>query len=200
MRNIRLLTLPAFLALAFTSAGCGPSMTKVSGKVTYKGNPVTGGTLTILPTNTKLRPVTVELKENGEFECTAPIGEAMITIDNRALKNPDKGAIGASGDYSNRDPGASGSGPSAGGRPGGPTIPGGLRPGAGGGGTGGPAQMPKNDEHMRKAMAEKGAPSSTVGTHVGTYVEIPKKYYSGSTTDITITIKSGEPLNIELKD
>jgi hypothetical protein len=194
--------LPLFAVLAYATTGCGPGTAKISGKVTYKGQPVTGGTLTIAPLKGKSNPVTVELKENGEFEVLAPTGEARITIDNRALKNPDKGAIGASGDYSNRDPGAAPAGPPGGAKPG---MPGGTRPGGpggpgGAGSGGGPAQMPKNDENMKKAMAEKGAPASTSGVHVGTYMKIPEKYYNGSTSDLNVTIKSGEPLNIDLKD
>jgi len=175
-------------------------MTKVKGKVTYNGKAVTGATLTIAPTKSSLNPVSVDVSETGEFEVLAPVGEAKITVDNRAWKNPDKGAIGISGDNSFRDP-ENPNAPPGGPRPG---MPGGINPGGGAGGTAGgqgPRQMPKNDPNMKKHMEESGAPSSFGGgSKVGTYMDIPKKYYDGSSSDLTVTIKKGEPLNIELKD
>jgi len=154
MHKIRFLALLAVFAMLLATVGCGPGTTKVNGKVTYNGKPVTGGTLTISPLNTKAAPVVVQLKENGEFECVAPVGEAKIMVDNRALKQADKGAIGASGDYSYRGKETPGGPP--GGRPRAPGMPGGVGPGPGsqpgGQGAGGPAQMPKNDPNMKKAM------------------------------------------------
>src|SRR5207245_9723979 len=116
-----------------------------------------------------------------------------------------QGALGQSGDDSAGRPA---DGPSKGGPPGGarmPGAPGGGRPGMagrpGGDGEGGPSPMPSNDPNMKKSMEASGAPSGFGGNKPpGTYMDIPKKYYTASTSDITVTIKSGEPLNIELKD
>src|SRR5262245_12931827 len=202
MHKIRFLALLAIFAVLLATVGCSPGTAKVSGKVTYNGKPVTGGTLTISPLNTKAAPVVVQLKENGEFECDAPVGEAKIMVDNRSMKQADKGAIGASGDYSYRGKETPGGPPGGAGRPRAPGMPGGVGPGPGsqpGGQGGGPAQMPKNDPNMKKAMEEKGAPSSFGGSQAGTYMDIPAKYHDGS-ADLTVTIKSGEPLIIDLKD
>jgi hypothetical protein len=207
MHRIRFLSLLVIPALLAVTAGCS-STTRVNGKVTYNGKPVTGGTLTIAPKNTKSPPVTVQLNENGEFECVAPLGEAIVSVDNRHLMLSDKGPIGQSGNYSVRRPEGDGKPggappgsrtPGMGGRPGG-GRPGGA-PGAGGDAGQGPAQMPSDDPSRKKAMEAAGAPSSFGGNkQAGTYMDIPKKYYTASTSDYTVTIKSGEPLNIELKD
>ena len=49
-------------------------------------------------------------------------------------------------------------------------------------------------------MQEKGAPGSFGQAKKGTYMQIPEKYYAGQTTDLKITVKSGDTLKLELKD
>src|SRR5262249_57810619 len=103
MYNVRFLSLLGVAALLAATAGCSKT-TRVSGKVTYNGKPVTGGTLTIASLNTKIAPGQIELTENGEFEdAVVPLGEAKVLVDNRALKAVDKGPFGAgSGDAKRR--------------------------------------------------------------------------------------------------
>jgi hypothetical protein len=83
------------LALVLVLAGCNPSKTNreasISGKVMYKGAPVTGGTLTIF-----IGEVTypVGIGSDGSYNAVQlPAGEAVATVNNDAL-NPDKPKYG----------------------------------------------------------------------------------------------------------
>ena len=70
----------ACLALA-ALAGCGDgSKATVSGKVTYKGAPVTGGTLTLYPSSGT--PYPVNIGTNGTFNVgDAPVGTMGVAIN-----------------------------------------------------------------------------------------------------------------------
>ena len=71
--------LTVFLCLTALT-GCGDSSkAAVSGKVTYKGAPVTGGTLTLYPTSGT--PFPVNINANGTFNASdAPIGQMGVSI------------------------------------------------------------------------------------------------------------------------
>jgi hypothetical protein len=60
-------------------------MGEVSGKVTYKGNPVPGGWITFRPADPKQNSVSAELDEQGNFSVLLPRGEVSVMIDNREL-------------------------------------------------------------------------------------------------------------------
>jgi len=84
LQRIGRLRVPAVLAasLALTAlAGCGDSSkATVSGKVTYKGAPVTGGTLTLHPASGADFPIVI--KADGSFYVTdAPIGQMAVAIE-----------------------------------------------------------------------------------------------------------------------
>ena len=71
----------ACMALAVL-AGCGGDGGKatISGKVSYKGAPVTGGTLTLYPASGPPYPLTI--KADGTFNVSGvPIGEMGVGID-----------------------------------------------------------------------------------------------------------------------
>ena len=72
----------ACLALAGL-IGCGGSASDkatISGKVTYNGKPVTGGTLTLYSSTGA--PYPVSIKEDGTFNVSgAPIGQMGVGID-----------------------------------------------------------------------------------------------------------------------
>ena len=70
-------------ALLPVLAGCAPKAGHVTGKVTYKGNPVPAGWVQFRPADPARNPVTVELKEDGSFEADLPAGEVAVTIDTR---------------------------------------------------------------------------------------------------------------------
>lgn len=71
------------------AAGCGGKTNRatVSGKVTYHGQPLPGGSLVLHPANGGPDyPIT--LNSNGEFQVSgAPLGDMKVTIDNSSLRN-----------------------------------------------------------------------------------------------------------------
>jgi hypothetical protein len=79
------------LALLALAAGCGPNLAQVSGKVTYNGEPVKGGTLIFSPVsesqNSPGRPGSAEIQQDGTFVVTterprdgAVVGRHRITF------------------------------------------------------------------------------------------------------------------------
>jgi hypothetical protein len=58
---------PCALLVPVVVAGCGPGEGKVSGQVLFKGNPLPGGTVTFSPVDTKYKPATGPIDENGRF-------------------------------------------------------------------------------------------------------------------------------------
>jgi len=93
--------------LALVLAGCGPKRTKsgtVSGKVSYKGQPVNGAALLLYPAAGGDAAINVGVNQAGEFHIVdVPAGEYKIVVrgtagaqqvDPRMLKNmpPDKRA------------------------------------------------------------------------------------------------------------
>jgi len=78
------------LALAALS-GCGGRGGKnnfsLSGKVTYKGEPVTGGTLTLTPTDGKTHPVNTKLSSTGKYLIVPPlVGELKVSIETESIR------------------------------------------------------------------------------------------------------------------
>jgi hypothetical protein len=84
------------LLMAAAIWGCSggtkpPPSAEVSGKVTYKGQPVPGGEVTF---------VTVKggyasggrIDENGNYKVTVPVGDVKITVDNTMLGRGGRGA------------------------------------------------------------------------------------------------------------
>lgn len=69
-------------------SGCGgKKKAKVSGKVTYKGNPVTGGTLTLYPSAEKQAPIPIQIQANGQFITTdVPPGSYKVAISTESVK------------------------------------------------------------------------------------------------------------------
>jgi len=81
----------ASLLLLFVASGCGPGNSTsgtVSGKVTYKGQPVTGGSLAFHTKEGAIYPTVIN--EDGTYTLTGmPTGDMTVTVDTEAL-NPDK--------------------------------------------------------------------------------------------------------------
>ncbi|HEX5273377.1 MAG TPA: hypothetical protein VFW33_22930 [Gemmataceae bacterium] len=94
---LRLTALAAALLAAGALGGCSGSGTKtsvVSGKVTYKGAPVTGGELKFYPEGGE--PVLGTINADGTFNTMGvPPGHVTVTVDTEPLKGPK----GAGGDY-----------------------------------------------------------------------------------------------------
>jgi len=75
------------VATAGLLAGCGRSGSagnSVAGSVTYKGNPVTGGTMLF---HGKDKPYPATLGPDGSYTCQGvPLGDYTVTIDNKWLE------------------------------------------------------------------------------------------------------------------
>jgi hypothetical protein len=67
-------------------AGCGrSSQATVTGKVTYKGQPVKGGDIALIPDTGGIVRSTIE--PDGSYTITkAPLGSAKVTVDTKALR------------------------------------------------------------------------------------------------------------------
>jgi hypothetical protein len=146
-------------------AGCGGGMGKVSGMVTYNGQPVPGGQIAFRHVDGKYDLVTVGIDGLGRYWADLPSGEVMVLVDNRGL---------ASGEGEQGNEGPAFSGPP----PGVPLAPD-VRAKLGGG-----APPPKRSGGAApKAKAPEGA---------GKYVKIPEKYYTVETSGLKFTVTGGE--------
>lgn len=66
--------------------GCGgPTSAKVSGRVLLEGQPLPGGRITFRPANPAANSVSVEIDEKGQYEVVLPIGDVLVSVDNREL-------------------------------------------------------------------------------------------------------------------
>jgi hypothetical protein len=86
-RAARIVNSLAMALLLVVLAGCGPGTGSVSGKVTYKGQPVPGGLVMFRPADGRHNSVTAELDAEGHYPARIlPTGEVIVTIDNRELE------------------------------------------------------------------------------------------------------------------
>jgi hypothetical protein len=83
---IRVLSGLGLVLLIPVLTGCSPAIGKVSGKVTYKGQPVPGGLITFRPADPVKNSITVELDTEGRYSATLPAGDVTVIIDNRELE------------------------------------------------------------------------------------------------------------------
>ncbi len=68
-----------------TAAGCGSPKGTVSGKVTFKGQPLPGGTISFVPE--KGGAVTADIQEDGSFTApNVPTGPAKITVETMSVR------------------------------------------------------------------------------------------------------------------
>jgi hypothetical protein len=74
------------LAVFAVVIGCGTARGKVSGRVLYNGGPVPGGRVMFRPADSSQNSVSVELDEQGNYEAVLPVGEVLVSIDNRELE------------------------------------------------------------------------------------------------------------------
>lgn len=104
------------LAIALTIAGCGtdpnkPKLGKVSGKVTYKGQPLTSGTITFTPEAGKGgetgQVATSQIGTDGSYELTtfdtgdgAILGQHVITVQTSQVDGNTLGQPKADGTFS----------------------------------------------------------------------------------------------------
>ena len=67
------------------AAGCGPGQGKVTGRVTFNGAPLPGGTLFFRPADPKENSIGATLDDQGNYQAVLPAGEVQVSVDNRAL-------------------------------------------------------------------------------------------------------------------
>lgn len=76
-------------SLVFLS-GCGGKTSKVltlSGKVTYKDQPLGGGKLTLQPADSNTQPVTTQIGADGTYLITPPgTGEMKVAIETESIR------------------------------------------------------------------------------------------------------------------
>ncbi|WP_254512179.1 hypothetical protein [Anatilimnocola floriformis] len=66
--------------------GCGSKSNSVSGKVTFQGQPVTGGSITLLPQAGEGKPAAADLHSNGSFSMTPGSAAGGVTAgQNRVI-------------------------------------------------------------------------------------------------------------------
>jgi hypothetical protein len=70
------------------SAGCGSAKHgEVSGKVTYQGKPLPGGTVMFWPQGVEAgaRPAPARINEDGGYTAPVPVGEVAVTVETESL-------------------------------------------------------------------------------------------------------------------
>jgi hypothetical protein len=83
----------ALVLLVLTVSGCGRGAGDVSGKVSFKGSPLTGGWVTFNYPNGKHTPVSGAIGPDGTYRIAGcPAGEARLTV--RAASKQGKKANG----------------------------------------------------------------------------------------------------------
>ncbi len=192
----------------FVSAGCGggPSYTKVSGKVTYKNQPLPGGNLTFISTDKKGgNPGATDINEDGTFSLTVPSGECVVSVTTEGLKSK-----GFSMDmYSDPSaikslPGASmGLGPKGSNKSSMPpnVPPGMMPPGMTPPGMGGGPKGPLVDEETLKMIKEKGMGNGPGNPIKGKYTQIPARYSDPEKSGLKYKISgSSQTIEISLTD
>lgn len=70
-------SLPCLAVLALV--GCGPATGSISGKVTYKDKPLTGGTVTFLTSDNKVKTAIIKTDGNYTIDKVA-VGDAKIGV------------------------------------------------------------------------------------------------------------------------
>ena len=91
-RRLRSLAAVAACFVLAALVGCGGDSSKAAlkGKVTYKGAPVTGGTITLIPASGGPFPITI--KPDGSFAVgDAPVGPMKVTIETDTVSPPAAG-------------------------------------------------------------------------------------------------------------
>jgi hypothetical protein len=169
----RLLVHLGVLAPLLAALGCSPGKATVSGKVTYNGKAVPGGTVMFRPADSRQNAVSVELDAEGNYSAILPEGEVTVLVDNRELEpQPSWGPV---------------------------ALPPGL-PADLGRKLGGKAKAPDGPAPEVDPSKTADAPPTR---RSGRYVKIPDKYYTLETSGLKFTVKGGgadQMQNFDLTD
>lgn len=161
----------------------------VHGKVSYKGAPVTGGTLKLVCPDEA--DVSVGIGADGTYIADGIAAATYTVYIETETLNPKN----APPEYTPANIAKAGGGPKGAGSKGGMIgpmpVPGGGLPGAGG--------TPKGP--VAKGLGAAPTPQGVTPGAKGTYVAIPAKYNTVGKSDLTVTVKGGSnKFDIELKD
>ena len=169
-------TLSLLLLMTALVVGCGGKKNApatVSGSVTYKNAPVTGGTIAFHSEGGVYSGV---ILPDGTYTIVdVPVGDMVVTVDTEALNPNIKKET-----YTGQTKGG----------------PGGGKYGAAGGKS--PAPSPSGAKAKYEASpAGEGSPQGEAGT----YVQIPRTYADKNKSTLKVNVKDGkQQINLELKD
>jgi hypothetical protein len=148
------------------AAGCGKSGStgsSVTGSITYKGSPVTGGNMIF---HGKEKNYGGNLGPDGKYTAAGmPPGEYIVTIDTKSLEKVSSGP-GKDIDAMIKDMEEKFGGKL-------------------------PPEAAKEFEEMRKKMKEEAPKDGDAPTTTAKYVKIPEKYANPKTSGLTVTVGSG---------
>jgi hypothetical protein len=95
-RTVRLARWSLLLLVLAFAYGCATKhkydTAEVTGKVTFKGKPLPGGSITFVAVKGGTATSGI-IEESGDYKVSAPIGEVKIQVDNRSLEKK-KGPTG----------------------------------------------------------------------------------------------------------
>ena len=177
MKSARIIT-GSILLVALSIMGCESKsvlQTKVTGKVTYKGTAVGGGTIAFYTADGQV--VSADINRDGTYSIgTLSEGTFTVTIESESV-NPDKKV----------DAYRSGGG-----------GPKGIK-GAYGKGSGGPGGVAK--ESPKEGAPKSPMPEGRPAAGEPNYVKIPAKYADKGTSGLSVTLKKGDQThNFDLTD
>ncbi|HKB41551.1 MAG TPA: carboxypeptidase-like regulatory domain-containing protein [Gemmataceae bacterium] len=181
--------------LAVTAVGCGFGKGDISGKVTYKGEPLKGGTVAFVASEGP--SFSGEINEDGTYTVFhVRSGTYKVCVDTEVLKPHPQGAGGASGYGPQKGAPAGFKGPPTGFGP----------PGTGSGDL-------QKDVKSGKIKASGGEAATgaaqggykdgfaSMAANAARYREIPGKYAKPESTDLTFDARTGaQTFEINLKD
>lgn len=170
MLVFRSLPLLGLVVLLFGLAGCGPATGKISGKVTYKGKPLKGGTVTMFPESGRGPTFASGIEEDGSYSIpNIRTGKYKVVVETKSLKGTSSDSQYGSSPY------GKGFGPKGAGGPKGP-IKNAPPPGV---------DIPGEYKMANPAEMNEAA-------RLKRYIEIPENYGKEATTPLTVEVVGGD--------
>lgn len=162
-------------ALGVLVPGCARPIGTVSGKITFEGKPLKGGTIGFQSTEER-ESFATSINEDGSYAITnLKGGSYKVTVDTSNLKPPSSGPVVSSGPKTN---------------------PSGAKKDEVGKDKG----KPPADAPIPEGYKASGPAGAKLAENAKRYVQIPSKYAKAETTDFSFTFKGGtETFDIELK-
>lgn len=158
--------------------GCAKPVGAITGKVTYKGAPLKGGKILYYSDDDATRVVGTTINEDGTFEVPSILaGSYKVCIDTSSLDPSKKGSVGPPAGKGGGPPDKGGPPSKEKGKEGKEVEKKDVKPFD--------SSELKDQEHYKASNKDI---MKKVGSH---FVEIPQKYRSKESTDITFTVVAG---------